>query len=325
MASKYIKPVNERRLIDQNIIGPYFDKEKCIKEYMDETGVSYEKACKITTRSFKSNYRLLYKTFRSYAGHNHRIFWFLIKILFCYLVGYFSSYSTYSYYFSSYSTDSYNTLKTAIITFLILSLISYIFDKFIKKCEINSVLIDDFIVDNQLDIESCVQHYVNKHPNVSKEDAEKDIINFFETNYEIVDKEVEDHEKISRLNSKPTINSIDSKQKSGSTVFKSNVTRKNCCPYCGSYNISLIDDAPGGYHANSVGYNFTRPIDNSRWGFGVGNYYTDISKSKKKVVSKRKAMLGILTGGTSLFFTGLRSEVTSQWICNNCHKSFYKK
>ena len=324
MTSKYLKPVNERRIINQNIIGPYLDKEKCIKEYMDEKGISYEKASKIITRSFKSNYRLLYKPSRSYAGHNHKIFWFLTKILFCYLVGYFSSYSTYSYYYS-YSTDSYDTLKTAIITFLILSLIPYIFKKFFARCEIDFVLINDFIVDNQLDIESCVQHYVNKHPNVSKENAKKEIINFFETNYEIVDKDVEDQKKFHRLDPNPTINSIDSKQNSGSTIFKPNVTRKNCCPYCGSYNISLIDDAPGGYHANSVGVNFTRPIDNSRWGFGVGNYYTDIRKSKKKVVSKRKAMLGVLTGGTSLFFTGLRSEVASQWICNNCHKSFYKK
>lgn len=323
MAAKNIKPINVRRLIDQNIKGPYFDKEKCIKEYMDETGVSYEKASKITTRSFNSYYRLLYKPMRQYAGHNHKTFWFVIKVLFCYLVGYFS-YPTDSYY-SSYSTDSYNILITAIITYLILSLISYIFDNFFKKCEINCVLINDFIVDTQLDIESCVQHYVKNHPDISKENAKKEIINFYETNYEIVEKEIEDIKRAARLDPNPTINSIDSVQKSGSTIFKPNVTRKYCCPYCGSYNISLIDDAPGGYHANSVGLNFTRPIDNSRWGVGVGNYYTDIRKSKKKVVSKRKAMLGILTGGTSLFFTGLRTKVTSQWICNNCHKTFYKK
>lgn len=315
MTSKNKSSVNVRSLIDQNIKGLYFDKEKCIKKYMDITEVSYKKASKITTRSFNSYYRILYKPFRSYAGHNHQTFWLLMKVLFCYLVG----------YFFSPSTGSYNMLIIAIITYLSLSLISYIFDKFIKKCEINQVLIDDFIVDNQLDIESCVQHYVNHHPNVSKENAKKEIINYYETNYELVEKTIEDMERIRRSCAEPTIDSIDSGQKSGSTIFKSNVTRKNCCPYCGSYNISLIDDAPGGYHANSVGINFTRPIKNSRWGFGVGSYYTNIRKSKKKVVSKRKAILGVLTGGTSLFFTGLRSKVTSQWICNDCHKSFYKK
>lgn len=87
-----------------------------------------------------------------------------------------------------------------------------------------------------------------------------------------------------------------------------------CCPKCGSTNIYLYDDAPGGYDAIYNWYTFN-PMDRI--------YY---KKRKKKVISKKKVAAALMTGGASIPFTkGLKKKVSSEWICKDCNYHWYRK
>lgn len=98
------------------------------------------------------------------------------------------------------------------------------------------------------------------------------------------------------------------------TPKKSKPKKIECCPKCGSTNIFLYDDAPGGYDAIYNWYTFN-PMDRI--------YY---KKRKKKVISKKKVAAALMTGGASIPFTkGVKKKVSSEWMCKDCNYHWYRK
>lgn len=88
------------------------------------------------------------------------------------------------------------------------------------------------------------------------------------------------------------------------------------CPRCRSNNIQLVSTERNmkSKTSTSININPLRPLT-------VFNH----KEKKKKKVSKGKLAAGILTGGTSLFFTGIKDNKKNEYHCMNCGKSFNKR
>ncbi len=111
----------------------------------------------------------------------------------------------------------------------------------------------------------------------------------------------------------------------------------NHCPKCGSTNIYLYDDAPGGYDYIEPGCMNPNHYKDAKYFTSVQHFKDDIMdpmynyqrieiKRKKKVTSKSKVTAALLTGGMSIPFTrGIKKKVSSEWACRDCHYHWYKK
>lgn len=292
-----------------------FNIDRCIHDYIVLTGSSYEEAHDAIINYFNINYTVWNKKTNRLIDENHYVLYLFIKVGICYLIG---------FKFSP-NNNFFSPLIVAIASYLAITIITAFIHLLNQRyTKIDDMLIEDHIENNMLDIQQCLDDYMKYNP---KEDVQKvntKIVDYFCNHYEIVKRP--DIRKAPNKNNTQNIH-LEAQQlqkHNNHKLLKSNITKKFCCPYCGSTDISLIDDAPGGYESISYGPMVTHHTDKNI-GLGYGVFKIEKRKKKKKVFSKRKALAGLLTGGSSLLVTGIKSKVTSEWICNNCHKHFYRK
>lgn len=90
------------------------------------------------------------------------------------------------------------------------------------------------------------------------------------------------------------------------------------CPKCKSANIELVDDdVKDVKKSTSVNVNPLKP-------FTVFNHKG--KEKKKKVRSKKKVAMAVLTGGASLLVTGgTKTTVHKKFVCKNCYHTWYEK
>ncbi|MFW7418515.1 hypothetical protein [Vagococcus fluvialis] len=83
------------------------------------------------------------------------------------------------------------------------------------------------------------------------------------------------------------------------------------CPSCKSPKVQLLDSNTNieSKKSTSLNLNPLKP-------FTVFNH----KEKKKKKTSGGKVALGVMTGGTSLLFTGTKQNKGSEWHCTNCGK-----
>lgn len=292
-----------------------FNIDRCIHDYTVLTGSSYTEAHDVIINYFDINYTVWNKKTNRLIDESHYVLYLFIKVSICYLIG---------FKFSP-NNNFFSPLLIAIVSFLVISLITG-FIRLLNQhyTKTDDKLIEDHIENNMLDIQQCLDDYMKYNPNEDIQEVNTKIVDYFCSHYEIVKRPGirkapnKNNTQINHLKTQQ------SQKHNNHKLLKSNITKKFRCPYCGSIDISLIDDAPGGYESISYG-----PMINHQTGknigLGYGIFKTENRKKKKKVFSKRKALGGLLTGGSSLLVTGIRSKVSSKWICNNCHKQFYKK
>lgn len=88
------------------------------------------------------------------------------------------------------------------------------------------------------------------------------------------------------------------------------------CPSCKSPNVQLLDS-----HTNIESKKSTSLNLNPLKPFTVFNH----KEKKKKKTSGGKVALGVMTGGTSLLFTGTKQNKGSELHCMNCGKVWRSK
>lgn len=287
------KEIDVKLIIDHYLDGPILNKEECIKEYMEVSGHNKETASNIIDNTFYINYKIANLKQNKYITNSY-LLKMIITIALCYYV---------SFEFIS----NRNSLIPAIFALFLYSLIALL--RYFYRCvkvysKLDFDLINHYIYGNKLDIDACVNKYLQFNKEANEEEVREKILELFKNNYVIVKNKTP-----SKSTSTNTVNTI--QPTNNGSIFSPNVTKKFACPRCGSTNICLIDDAPGGYKHVSYGPMISHDIDD-HFSYGYGYFTTDTKKRKKKVFSKRKAIAAVLTGGASVAFTGLRSKVSSQ-------------
>lgn len=302
-------PTAIKELLEKYTNNMSFNKEACIKEYMDTYNVNIDVATNTIDSYYYDKYVIVNVTKDHYVNNKGYLLKMIFSVFFCYYITF------------EYITTDLNSFTPVIIAasiYLLVTALSFIL-KFRKTyINIGMPIIEKFIHNSQFDIDACVNKYLQYNKEANEEEVRKKILQVYKENFILVNRG--SYRLSSEINS---TNNIETTTNNGS-LFSPNVTRKFACPRCGSTNICLIDDAPGGYKHVSYGPMISRDIDD-HFRYGYGYFTTDTQKRKKKVFSKRKAIAAVLTGGASIAFTGLRSKVSSQWACLDCGKTFYRK